>query len=68
MLELQPEAELVPKLQRFQPQRRVPWKNAGGAGNAGAAAAVVRLSLGQEDAHDAGVPDGGDVDNGAADE
>ena len=66
MLQLQPEAELVPKLQRLQPQR-VLRKNA--AADDADAASFVRLSLGQEDADaGAGVPDGGDVDIGAADE
>ena len=67
MLQLQPEAELVPKLQRLQPQR-VLGKNAAATDDADAAS-FVRLSLGQEDADaGAGFPDGGDVDIGAADE
>ena len=69
VFELQPEAELVPKLQRLQPHQRVPGKDAAADGADGAAA-FVRLSLGQEDSDDAGVPDGdvGDVDVGAADQ
>ena len=59
VLELQPEAELVPELQHLQPDaRRAPGEDAAPA-DADGAAAVVRLPLGEEDADDAGVADDG---------
>ena len=68
VLELQPEAELVPELQHLQPDaRRAPGEDAAPA-DADGAAAVVRLPLGEEDADDAGVADDGGSrrDDGAA--
>ena len=57
----------MPELQHLQPAQRAPGEDAANA-DAHDAAALVRISLGQEDADDAGVSDGGGVYVGGADE